>query len=179
MDLYKNDLIIKHLNKTKTRISFYLAEGQSPYYEIYDNDESIYRPEYVDLCVKRSYDLWKKCGFSNDLTVLFEDKYSSYHKGEKEFIESCLDSSKCSVYYFKWSDDGEKFNGTRYVWNTNKIDVKLLFEKIILSDIGEDTVLDCSVFIMDNKSKNIFFLYDDRGIDIFSNDENFISKIKS
>lgn len=178
MNLYKNDLIIKQLNKTKSRISFYLAEGQSPYYEIYDTDKSICRPEYVGLCLKLACDLWKKCEFSNDLTVLFEDQYSSYHKGEKEFIESCLNSSKCSVYYFKWSDDVEDFNGTRYVWNTSKIDVKLLFEKIILSDIGEDTVLDCSVFIMDNKSKNIFFLYDDRGIDVFSNDENFISKIK-
>ena len=77
------------------------------------------------------------------------------------------------------TDEGEKFKATRYIWVTNKIDSKSLFRKIIFSDIGEDTVLDGAVYIIDNKTKNVFFLYDDRGVDIYSNDEKFIYKMKN
>ncbi|WP_195237341.1 DUF3885 domain-containing protein [Romboutsia sp. 1001285H_161024_C4] len=181
MDLYVNSLTNKQLNKNKICISFDLEVNESPYYEMAysENEELNFRPEYVDLCAKSAQNIWDKCNFSNDLIVLFEDKYNTYHKGEKEFIENCLNSPTCFVYSFEWNDEGEKFKATRYIWVTNKIDSKSLFRKIILSDIGEDTVLDGAVYIIDNKTKNVFFLYDDRGVDIYSNDEKFIYKMKN
>lgn len=113
------------------------------------------------------------------MIVLYEDKYSCHHKKEKEFIENCLEPLKCLVCHFEWNDDGERYNGTRYIWNTDRINSELLFRKIILSDINEDTELDCAVYIIDNQTKNVFFLYDDRGVDVYSNDENFIQRMKS
>jgi hypothetical protein len=113
------------------------------------------------------------------LIVLYEDKYSCHHKKEKEFIENWIGSLKCIIYQFEWNDEGEKYNGTRYIWDTDRIDSERLFRKIILSDIGEGTELDCSVYIIDNKTKNVFFLYDDRGVDVYSDDENFIQRMKS
>ena len=50
------------------------------------------------------------------------------------------------------------------MWKTNQIDMKKLSREIILSDIGGKLSLAESVFVVDNKSKAVFFLYDDRGI---------------
>lgn len=81
-------------------------------------------------------------------------------------------------YQFEWNDDGEKYIGIRYIWRTDKINTNELFRKIIISDIGENTELDSAVYIIDNKTKNVFFLYDDRGVDIYFDNKEFINKIK-
>ncbi|WP_430840144.1 DUF3885 domain-containing protein [Clostridium nigeriense] len=180
LNLYINSLFNEYCNLTKTCISFEIAPNQYPYYDV-DNIEDKdlkYREEYVDICVEDTYEIWEQCEFSNDLIVLYEDKYSSHKKNEKEFVESTLQSLDFRMYSFKWKNDGEAYNGVRYIWRTNKINVKELFRKIILSDIGENTELDCAVYIIDNKTKNVFFLYDDRGVYIYSDNKKIINKIK-
>ena len=39
-------------------------------------------------------------------------------------------------YKFKWTDDEELYEGSRYVWKTDKLNIKELFRKIILSELG-------------------------------------------
>ncbi|WP_430847513.1 DUF3885 domain-containing protein [Clostridium nigeriense] len=180
LDLYVSSLFNEYCNLTKVCVSFELAPNQYPYHDV-DNieDEDLkYREEYVEICIKDAYEIWKQCEFSNDLIVFYEDKYSCHKKNEKEFVESTLQLLDFIIYPFKWKDDGEIYNGVRYIWRTNKINVKELFRKIILSDIGENTELDCAVYIIDNKTKNVFFLYDDRGVDVYSANKEFIDKIK-
>ncbi|OOM14583.1 DUF3885 domain-containing protein [Clostridium saccharobutylicum] len=181
MSLHINSLINQYCNKAKKCVSFELLSGESPYYNVnyLENEKLQLRQEYIDSCLKSAQTIWKRCNFSSELIVLYEDKYSCSHKKEKEFIEKCLESLKCLVFHFQWNDDGEKFNGTRYIWNTDRINIKRLFRKIILSDIGECTELDCAVYIIDNQTKNVFFLYDDRGVDVYSDNENFIQRMKS
>lgn len=181
MNLEVNSLLNEYFYKFKKYIAYELTQNEWPYYEVNDieNENLKVRPEYVDLCTRMAQKIWKKCNFSNELIVIYEDKYNYNHKKEKEFIESCLESPKCLIYNFDWNDDGYIYNGTRYIWNTNKINSERLFKKIIISDIGENTELDCAVYIIDNKTKNVFFLYDDRGLDIYSDDEKFIKRMQS
>lgn len=181
MDLYINKLTNQYCFETKERVSFEITPNESPYYDIDDiEDEDLqYRTEYVDACVKTACEIWKSCNFSKELIVLYEDKYNQHHKGEKEFIESCIKSTDCIVFPFEWSDEGETYQGTRYIWETTEISGDKFFRKIILSDIGDDTELDCAVYIMDKQTENVFFLYDDRGVYVFSDDGRFIEKMKS
>ena len=171
-----NHLINQYCNDVKKRFSFDIEGCGSPYYEGEDMDEEEleYRPDYVEACFEIVKKVWGKCNFSNDLTVIYEDKYNCAQKGEKDFIESCCGVSSCIARLFEWDGEDEKYIGKRYIWMTQKIDIESLFRKIILSDIGENTELDCAVYIIDNDSENVFFLNDDRGLDVYSNDEAYI-----
>ena len=175
-----NHLINQYCNDMKKRFSFDIEGCGSPYYEVEDMDEEEleYRLDYVETCFEIVKKVWSKCNFSNDLTVIYEDKYNSSNKGEKAFIERCCGVPAFNIYLFTWNDEDEKYIGKRYMWTTNKLDIACLFKKIILSDIGEDTELDCAVYIIDNDSENVFFLNDDRGIDVYSNDEAYIFQLK-
>ncbi|MCY6960550.1 DUF3885 domain-containing protein [Clostridium brassicae] len=177
MNLYINNLFNEYCYATKDCISFELAPNQSPYYDV-ESEDLKYREEYVDLCIENACKIWEKCKFSKELIVLYEDKFGCHEKNEKEFVENTLQLLNCIKYPFKWRDDEETYKGIRYIWQTNKININELFKKIILSDIGEDTQLDCAIYIIDNQTKNVFFLYDDRGVDVYSNDKKFINKIK-
>lgn len=180
MNLYTNDLMHRYFYQIKQRVSFYFPD-ENPYYECDDieNDPLIYRPDFVDLRVEQASKLWLSCDFSNECIVVYEDKYNKSHKKEQSLVQRCIEASNCSVFPFIWQDDSETFSGTRFIFQASKIDHTALFRNIILSDIGDDTELDCAVSIIDDKTKNIFFLYDDRGVDVFTNNENFIRKLKS
>ena len=90
----------------------------------------------------------------------------------------CLESIEYTIFSFEWIDDEEKYYGTRYIQETNRINIEKLFRKIIISDIGDNTDLDCAVYIIDKETDNVFFLYDDMVIHVFSNDCTFIEKLK-
>lgn len=179
MNLHTNDLMLQELRNTKHMHTIDLAVGEYPYYDTDNVDELILRPEYVQLCLESAQKIWNKCDFSNNLTVLFEDRYNSCIKGEKEFVKKCLNAMNYRSYIFKWYEDDELFEAIRHIWDTDKIDTESLFKKIIISDIGDCTGLDCAVYIIDNNTKNVFFLYDDRGVDIYSDDEEFIYEMKN
>lgn len=181
MNLYINKLTNQYCLEIKERVSFEITPNESPYYDIDDmeNEELVCRPEYVDACTEAVCEIWKNCEFSEELIVLYEDKYNHHHKGEKEFIESCMKSLDCIAFPFEWSDEGETYKGKRYIWETTEINSNKLFRKIILSDMGDDTELDCAVYIIDKRTGNVFFLYDDRGVDVFSDDSRFIEKMES
>lgn len=171
MNLHIENLFNRYCYETKRYATYELAPGEYPYYSSDDENKKLqYRAEYVDLCVKNAINIWNKCKFSDELIVLYEDKYNCHYKNEKEFVESTLKPLDYEEYLFKWHDEDETYEGKRYIWKTNKINIKKLFRKIILSDIEEDTQLDCAVYIIDNKTKNVFFICDDRNVDIYWND---------
>ena len=115
----------------------------------------------MDKCKK----IWDSCGFSDDLSVIYEKGYEDHKGKELLFLETCMEKIAYAMYSFTWEDlNSEELKGRRYVWKTNRIDIKKLAREIILSDIGGKLSLAESVFVMDNKSNAVFFLYDDRGI---------------
>ncbi|MHB9945396.1 hypothetical protein CF095_08330 [Clostridium botulinum] len=179
MNLYLNKLTVGYCFESKECISFEILPYESPYYDVEDieNEELCYREEFVDSCVSYACEVWNSCNFSDKLVVIYEDKYNESKKRENEFVEKCLDYFEGTIFPFKWIDDDETYYGTRYIWKANKINIEKLFRKIIISDIGDDTELDCAVYIVDKETDNIFFLYDDRGIHVFSNDCTFIEEI--
>lgn len=181
MDLFiNNNLTNWYCNDTKERFEFniegcgYPCEGGN-----IDQDKLNYGPEYVKDCFKIVSKVWQKCDFSNNMMVIYEDKYNCANKGESDFVASCCAALESRVGLFTWVDEEETYIGKRYMWYTYQIDIERLFRSILLSDIGGGTKLDCAVYIIDNHSGNIFFLNDDRGLDVYSDDESYILNLQS
>ena len=58
--------------------------------------------------------VWSKCNFSNDLTVIYEDKYNSSNKGENTFTERCCGVPELDIYLFTWNDEAYIFQLKEY-----------------------------------------------------------------
>lgn len=87
------------------------------------------------------------------------------------FIESCIYNifSKKNIE-FKYFDKDFKEEISicnRTIYKIDDFNKEKLFKEIILSDIGGDMDLVSKVFIFDMDKKEIFHLYDDRGIAIY------------
>ena len=161
MCLFENQLLNQALLSTHRCKEFQLDCGNP-----YDNSLNT-RKEYIDACSQLAINLYMQQHFTNNLAVIYEDKYNCAVKNEKDFIELCLTSVESQSYPFHWMDEEETYYGIRYIWKANRIDIETLFRKIITSDLGDNTELDCSVYIIDLETGTVFFLYDDRGMDIF------------
>ncbi len=159
--LFENSLLNKALLNTHCCKEYSLECG-NPY-----DDDLIASAEYIDTCSKLAAKLYTHQYFTNNLAVIYEDKYNCAVNNEKEFVESCLAAAEKQIVPFNWTDEEETFHGMRYIWKTGKIEIKKLFRKIITSDLGDNTELDSSVYIVDLEKGTVFFLYDDRGVDIF------------
>lgn len=170
LDVYVQEVFLEYLRRTKHRIDFDFCTGIPVYHEIENEDEKLqYREDYVEQCIKDGIFMWEKMNFSNDLTVIFESLYSSYKKNEDKIVENTLQVSSFDLYQYSWfcMEDREQCTLSRYIWKTDQIDVKTLFREIILSDIGGNTDLCSSVFIIDNKTEEVFILHDDRCGDLY------------
>lgn len=161
MCLFENQLLNQALLSTHCCKEFQLDCGNP-----YDNSLNT-RKEYIDACSQLAINLYMQQHFANNLAVIYEDKYNCAVKNEKDFIELCLTSVESQSYPFHWMDEEETYYGIRHIWKANRIDIETLFRKIITSDLGDNTELDCSVYIIDIETGTVFFLYDDRGMDIF------------
>lgn len=161
MHLYENQLLSRALLSTHYRNECELDDG-SPY----DASQNA-RKEYIGACSQLAINLYMQQHFTNNLAVVYEDKYNCAVKNEKDLIELCLTSVESQSYSFHWMDEEESYYGIRHIWKARRIDIETLFRKIITSDLGDNTELDCSVYIIDLETGTVFFLYDDRGIDIY------------
>ncbi|MCQ4726402.1 hypothetical protein NE664_06955 [Anaerotignum faecicola] len=179
MDFNTKCLFNSYCSKMKKTVSFELCR-ESPYYDFNFNkgQEPMLRKEYVNKCVEASLDIWNECGFSEELVILYEDIYGGGCAEEILFLEKCI---KIKSYYsnsFLWEDDGEKYKARRHIWRTDSIDAEKIFKKIILSDIsGGRACFSSAVYIIESSTENVFFLYDDRGADVFSCDERYLKKL--
>lgn len=63
MNLHTNDLMLQELRNTKHMHTIDLAVGEYPYYDTDNEDESILRPKYVQLCLESAQRIWNKCNF--------------------------------------------------------------------------------------------------------------------
>ena len=143
-------------NKLVTKRIVYVIIGKRKFH---------YREEYVKKSVDKCKKIWESCGFSNDLSLVYEKGYEDHKGKEHAFLESCIKKLGYSMYSFVAEDlEEENLVGRRYVWKTDEIDMEKLAREIILSDIGGKLSLAESVFVVDNKNDMVFFLYDDRGI---------------
>ena len=166
MDFTRSGRFIDYCKENNRESHFDLLQ-ESPYEQVIENGKIVFR--YQESYVKKSVDkckkIWDSCGFSDDLSVIYEKGYEDHKGKELLFLETCMEKIAYAMYSFTWEDlNSEEVKGRRYVWKTNRIDIKKLAREIILSDIGGNLSLAESVFVVDNKSNAVFFLYDDRGI---------------
>lgn len=174
MDFRMNKFLIDYYRENKKEIHFELLD-EDPYEEVFENGriKIHYREEYVKRSVNKCKKLWDNCGFSKDLSVIYEKGYEDHKGNEQVFLESCIVKKGYSVYSFMWEDlEGEIVQGRRYVWKTNEIDIEKLAREIILSDIGGKLSLAENVFLVDNEKSTVFFIYDDRGILLYMENED-------
>lgn len=166
MDFTMNRRFIDYYRENKKETHFELLD-EDPYEEIFEKGRRKfhYREEYVKKSVDKCKKIWESCGFSNDLSLVYEKGYEDHKGKEHAFLESCIKKLGYSMYSFVAEDlEEENLVGRRYVWKTDEIDMEKLAREIILSDIGGKLSLAESVFVVDNKNDKVFFLYDDRGI---------------
>lgn len=136
--------------------------------------------DYVKECTDKAIEVYKAMKFSNNLLVVYDDMFSEHTLEEKKFLQSNLENIKgYGKYNYKWQyhdDDGELIC-KRYIYIVGKVNIKRLFKEIILSDIGGNLDLVSSIYIIDIDRKDIFYLYDDRGLFIYALEEKYLLDI--
>ena len=170
MNFTVEGLLIDYYRTYKQALHIDLLE-ESPYEKVFKNGriKLHYREEYVKKSVDRCKRIWEDCGFSDDLSLIYEKKEKIYRGEEQRFLESCITKKEYMMYPFVWECfEDEQVLGRRYVWNVQDLNFEKLAREIILSDIGGNLALAESVFLVDNKVGKVFFLYDDRGILLFT-----------
>lgn len=71
MNFYFDKLTVDYCFESKDYISFEILLYENPYYDVEDieNEESIYREEYVDSCIDCAFKVWSNCKFSDKFSL--------------------------------------------------------------------------------------------------------------
>ena len=93
-------------------------------------------------------------------------------EGINKIIENIEKKTELEIHKetYKYKDNKKEYIRILYSLSQIKFNPKALFKEIILADLGGIKELASSVFIFDTNIHLMYHLYDDRGIDIFSND---------
>lgn len=166
---YKTEDMVLFQLRYKYMLHIDLSE-RCPYFE-----DGRLNKNYVKECTENAIEIFKTMGFGNNLLIVYDDIYDSHDLKEREFIESTLENiTQYDNYKLKWKypDDEDIYICNRHIYQAEEIDIKNLFKEIILSDIGGELDLASSIFIIDIDAKNIFSLYDDRGLVVYAKKED-------
>lgn len=165
-------------------------EDGSPYLEKVnkgnEDEDSRYSEKYVKACIEQSIEIYDYFDLGNNLLIVYDDAHNfkeyepvSFHR-QKQFLESCMiDCLEHETYKLDWSYPIDKrdpihlrndtiYTCNRFLYKVQGINTRKLFREIILSDIGGEFTLDASIYIIDIDSGRIFWLYDDRGLDLIA-----------
>ncbi len=162
MGYYNNDLFVVSLGDICDRYDIDIDCG-----EPYDAENKL-RSSYVNCCTSTTLRYYKAREFKDNLTVIYEDKYNDADNGELKIVQDCLKYSHCESLPFSWYDDSDGYDGTRHIFKVTDINTKVLFKNIMLSRHGLKTNLECAVYIIDESTGQVFFLYDDKGFAFFT-----------
>jgi hypothetical protein len=140
----------------------------SPYIE----DGSI-NGDYVKNAVSRAEMVFQKLEFSNNILVIFDcfhDENNQYNLDTvnilKSFLNNIIDPEVIELN--ENIVDEDKICYRRYFFYTtlDNFNYKDLFSEIAKADIGGSYDLASSVFIFDLEKDILYYLYDDRGLDV-------------
>lgn len=139
------------------------SRALSIFNELFDKDDEIYL--VVDSCEKYS-DLYWSRPFNNISLV-------------RKFISKIDDEYCYEKLVATYEDDEEEYPYDRYIIKTSRksIDADKLILEIVESDLKGKSSLVNNVFLVNKNSGILYFLYDDRGLDIAANDKQKLKDI--
>lgn len=132
---------------------------------------------YIEKTVERASYIFKKLKLKGDMLLVYDSAYNKNPEKEISFIESTLVNIKNKEYYsYDWFDnyDEEIYHARRTIYQVEALRIEELFRQISLSDFAGDYDLESSIYIIDLKSKTIFYFYDDRGLYIMAREEKVL-----
>ncbi|OOO69918.1 hypothetical protein BS638_00605 [Clostridium tepidum] len=135
---------------------------------------------YIGKTVEKASHIFKELNFKGDLLLVYDNAYNKNPEKEISFIESTLvNIKKKEDYSYDWFDkyDEEIYHARRTIYQVEALKIEDLFRQISLSDFAGDYDLESSIYIIDLKSKTIFYFYDDRGIYIMAREERILNDL--
>lgn len=159
------------------RLCFSLSDA-SPYLDA-DAAEPVVKPQYLADALSKAKALFVDAGFGDRLFLVYEDKYGDARQNEPETVSTSAKTILAAAHLpLDWTaEDGSVYHGTRHLWEVENIDLDTLFEAILRSDLGDATELDSAVYLIDPQNGNVWFLYDDRGADLYSFDSDYCTAL--
>ena len=140
------------------------SRALSIFNELFDKDDEIYL--VVDSCEKYS-DFYGTDVSRDNISLV------------KKFISKIDDEYCYEKLVATYEDDEEEYPYDRYIIKTSRdsIDADKLISEIVESELKGKSSLSNSVFLVNKNSGILYFLYDDRGLDIAANDKQKLKGI--
>ncbi|MBC8589895.1 DUF3885 domain-containing protein [Wansuia hejianensis] len=135
---------------------------------------------YIGKTVEKASHIFKELNFKGDLLLVYDNAYNKNPEKEISFIGSTLVNIKRKEdYSYDWFDkyDEEIYHSKRTIYQVEALKIEDLFRQISLSDFAGDYDLESSIYIIDLKSKTIFYFYDDRGLYIMAREEKILQDL--
>lgn len=146
--------------------------------------------EYIECAKSRALSIFNELFGENEKLYLVVDSYEKYRDFYDEEpvdnisiikeLVSKIDNEYCYEKLVQRYDDNEnQYPYSRYVIEASKssIDVDKLILKIVESELKRNSALSNSVFFISQSSGMLYFLYDDRGLDVVGNDRQKLKDI--
>lgn len=147
-------------------------------YSFLEKDDS--NKIYIEKTLEKASHVFKELDFQGDLLLVYDIPYNKNPQKEISFIESRLINIKAREdYSYDWLDEskGEICHSRRIIYQVEAFKTRDIFLQISLSDFAGDYDLVSSIYIIDLKSKSIFYFYDDRGIYIMARKEKILNDL--
>lgn len=153
-------------------------EISEPCGEVYCNDEL--NPKYLQETYGKVLTIYQSlpCKFDTLRWTIYPNEHNDYGR---DFLRNFMGITELAFPQEKYSemvyldgDSDEQIEKIFYYWDlrTNVININKLLEEISKADLGGFSELASAIFLFDTNLNVLFHYYDDRGLDIVS--ENII-----
>ena len=146
--------------------------------------------KYIENAKSRALSIFNELFGENEKLYLVVDSYEKYRDFYDEEpvdnvsiikdLVSKIDNEYCyEKLVQKYDNDEGEYPYSRYVIETtvNFIDAEKLISKIVESELKNNSALANSLFFINKNSGILYFLYDDRGLDVVAKDEKNLKDI--
>lgn len=154
-----------------------------------DNEDDDDR--YIKGAKSRALSIFNELFDKDDEVYLVIDSYEKYSdfysakppKDNISLVRKFISKTDEEYCYEKlvatYEDDEEEYPYSRYIIKTSRdsIDADKLISEIVESELKGKSSLSNSVFFVNKNSGILYFLYDDRGLDIAANDKQKLKDI--
>lgn len=148
--------------------------------------------EYIKQATLRAQTVFDELFNSNDEIYLvvdsyekFQDFYDGISYNNIDIVRALVSNQKDEYCYerlfYKHDDSSEECPYDRYVIETsvNSLDKNELLSQIVKSELGGNYSLSDSIYIINKNRDIIYFLYNDIGLDIVSDNEELLKSIST
>lgn len=131
---------------------------------------------YVCNAVNRAYCIFNELFTKGDNIYVVVNSYDKYK--DINIIRSLVRNIFDEYKYPFHSKDG-KWACERYIIKSSveNVDIKRLLEEIVRSEMGGNSRLTSGVYLLNPRNQIIYYLYDDRGLDVVSTNKTTLKDI--